>query len=463
MKYIRIIFFFFSGLLIAQEKSNKILDFQEYIGHVKQHHPILKQANLVITEGEAKLLASRGAFDPKLEVNHDKKLFKGSEYYSKLNGVFKIPTWYGVELKANYESNSGLFLNPESNIPSSGLYSVGVTLSLAQGMMIDERMATLKKAKLFTEQAKADQQILVNKVLFDAANAYFDWIRLYKEKELYDFFLTNASVRLKGITKSIKVGDRAAIDSVEARITETSRQLNLEKAKIKYLKASLQVANFLWLDQNTPLELKEGVMPEIITSENIEKRLENITKSFVGFDVQKHPKIISLDKKYESLELNRKLKANKLLPKINVSYNFLTQEPEQFNSLDINQYKAGFAISFPLFLRKERGNLNLAKQKLLDTQLEINTTKQLISNKIKALHKEIISLRMQTKLTQNMVKDYALLLKAEERKFDLGESSLFLINSRESKLISSKLKEIEVINSYQIANSKLINLLALEM
>jgi len=38
------------------------------------------------------------------------------------------------------------------------------------------------------------------------------------------------------------------------------------------------------------------------------------------------------------------------------------------------------------------------------------------------------------------------LLTAEERKFELGESSLFLINSRESKLIEAKLKAVKVEN-----------------
>ena len=42
------------------------------------------------------------------------KKFKDKEYYNKLNSVFKIPTYYGIEFKANIEDNSGLFLNPEN-------------------------------------------------------------------------------------------------------------------------------------------------------------------------------------------------------------------------------------------------------------------------------------------------------------------------------------------------------------
>jgi len=48
-------------------------------------------------------------------------------------------------------------------------------------------------------------------------------------------------------------------------------------------------------------------------------------------------------------------------------------------------------------------------------------------------------------------------LKAEERKFQLGESSLFLVNSRESKLIDGQLKAIALQNKYFTTKAKLFN------
>ena len=87
--------------------SSEILTFEEFLGFVKKHHPLVKQANLTLSIGEANLLKARGGFDPKIEVDYDRKKFKDIEYYDLLNSTFKIPTWYGVELKANFEQNSG--------------------------------------------------------------------------------------------------------------------------------------------------------------------------------------------------------------------------------------------------------------------------------------------------------------------------------------------------------------------
>ena len=148
------ILLFVSGIISAQDTTS-VISLAEYLGYVKTYHPIVKQANLIINESEAKLMKARGAFDPKLEVDYDRKKFKNTEYYDKLNASFKIPTWYGVELKGNFEENDGFYLNPEATVPEDGLYSVGVSVSVAQGFLANKRMTMLKQGKLFVKQAKA--------------------------------------------------------------------------------------------------------------------------------------------------------------------------------------------------------------------------------------------------------------------------------------------------------------------
>ena len=165
-KIIGLLFLLMFQQYSAQDKIESVMTLSEYLGYVKNYHPIVKQANLVINTSEAKLLKARGAFDPKIEIDFDNKQFKEKEYYNKLNGTFKIPTYYGLEFKANFENNKWLFLNPEANVPTDGLYAAGVSASLLKGLLINKRMADLKQAKLFLNQAKEDQQILVNEILF---------------------------------------------------------------------------------------------------------------------------------------------------------------------------------------------------------------------------------------------------------------------------------------------------------
>ncbi len=441
--------------LQSQEQVESVMTLSEYLGYVKNYHPIVKQANLVINNSEAKLLKARGAFDPKIEVDFDKKKFKEKEYYNKLNGTFKIPTYYGLEFKANFENNDGLFLNPEANVPTDGLYAAGVSASLLKGFLMNKRMADLKQAKFFLNQAKEDQQILVNEILYNAALSYFNWLKVYNDKNVYTNFLENAVVRFESTKRAYFAGDKAAIDTLEAGITLNNRKLNLEKARIKLVKASLELSNFLWLNDNTPVELQDNIIPDVNTLENVDITFNIALFNNANFDINNHPKIRSLEFKIKSLNVDRRLKRNNLLPQLDAQYNFLTQTPRQGNSLNVDNFKAGITFKLPLFLRKERGDLKLAKAKLQDAEYENEATKVSIRNKVNAVQQELASFQVQSNYITNIVKDYGVLLKAEERKFFLGESSLFLVNYRESKLIETKLKAIELENSFFKAKANL--------
>ena len=75
-KNISVLFLLMCVSFFSQEKVESVMTLSEYLGYVKTYHPIVKQANLVIDNSEAKLLKARGAFDPKIEVDFDKKQFK---------------------------------------------------------------------------------------------------------------------------------------------------------------------------------------------------------------------------------------------------------------------------------------------------------------------------------------------------------------------------------------------------
>ena len=442
------------------QQDTVVLKFKEFLGYVKKYHPVAKQAQLTIPIGQANLMKARGGFDPKIEVDYNRKEFKGTEYWDRLNATFKIPTWYGIEIKGNFEQIQGEFTNPDEFLPDDGLYSLGVSFSLADGFWINERMATLKRAKFFREQSKADQDLLVNKILYEASLAYFDWLRAYQDAQIFRDFLQNADRRFQGIKKSALAGDRAVIDTVEAKIAVQNRALSLEQARVKLMKRSLELSNFLWLN-DLPIELQPNVVPDSTVEDDVDETLEIMGRPLDSFTLENHPKIQSLKYKIDGLVVDKRLKANKLLPTLDVEYNFLTETPGNIGSLETNEFKGGVVFSVPIFLRKERGDLKLAKFKLRDAEFERDNALVEIQNKVIAIYRELDSYTTQNQLIANIVRDYNTLLSAEERKFSFGESSLFLINSRESKLIDAYLKQNEVQNKFFLTKAMLFKSLAI--
>jgi outer membrane protein TolC len=445
--------------LFGQTLTQKEFSFSEFMGYVKKYHPMVKSANLEISQAQANLLMARGAFDPKIEIDFDKKQFKDKEYYSILNSSFKIPTWYGIELKAGFDTNEGVYINPENTVPTVGLTSIGINVPLGQGLFINQRMADIRKAKLQIQLSKSERKLQTVAVLYDAALAYFNWKKNYSEVQLYQQYLSNAKTRNIGIASLIKNGDKPAIDSIEAGIILKNRRLNLEDALLKLAKSKLELSSYLWLENNVPIELQDDLIPEENLKESIKELLKTDELLETNNSIATHPKINALENKLNILTVDRKLKANQLLPKIDLGYSLLS-EPTDFNQSNTKNYKIGLNFSFPLFLRKERGSLQLAKFKIQDTNFELELEKVQLTNKFKAQRTEIKSLENQMKLSADLVNDYTIMLSSEERLFSFGESSIFLLNTRENNLVSAQLTNIVLENRFYNSNALLFKILA---
>jgi outer membrane protein TolC len=444
-KVFYILIFICSSVFVFGQNLPTEFTYNEFLGYVKKYHPLVKQADLKLNEAQANLMQARGAFDPKIEVDFSEKQFRNSEYYSILNSSFKIPTWYGIELKAGFDNAEGIYLNPENTMPNTGLTSLGISVPLGQGLFINQRMADLRKAKIARTLNVAERNLQATDIIYEASVSYINWKRSFDEVKLYETYLENALIRYDGVSKLIEQGDKPAIDSVEAGIVVKTRRLNLEDAQLKLIKAKLELSNYLWLENNIPLEINDNLQPENLLSTTIRETLQ--INELGTVDLDNHPKIQALDAKINMLKVDRKLKANALLPKLDLSYNYLS-EPSYINNYRLEDYKIGLNFSFPLFLRKERGSLKLADLKIQDSEFGMQFERKNLENKIKAQQQEITSLQKQREYNNRLVKDFTSLLNAEDRLFEMGESSLFIINSRENSLVSSQINEIALENRY---------------
>ena len=71
-----------------------------------------------------------------------------------------------------------------------------------------------------------------------------------------------------------------------------------------------------------------------------------------------------------------------------------------------------------------------------------------VETKVRSYYNELVALRQQLLLQENNYKNYKLLLQGEETRFKNGESSLFLVNSRENKTLEALQKLQELRNKY---------------
>jgi outer membrane protein TolC len=120
-----------------------------------------------------------------------------------------------------------------------------------------------------------------------------------------------------------------------------------------------------------------------------------------------------------------------------------------------NNYKFGMSLYYPLLLRKERGKLQMNTLKIYQTKQDITQTERDIINNIESTFNEYLTYSSQLIIQQEQVELTNLLLNGERDKFFNGESTLFLVNTREVTMINAELKQIDLRNKVSKTLSEL--------
>ncbi|WP_128543497.1 TolC family protein [Larkinella soli] len=445
-------------LVQTAPQSNDTLVFTaaEYYEAVTGFHPIVRQARLLSDEARREVMQARGAFDPKLFTDYSKKQFGGTLYYEKWQTGLSVPILPGgVDLKITHDQAGGRYVNPEDrliNIP--GLTTVGVSVPVGQGLLIDARRNALRQAQLAVDLAEADRIKLINKTLFDAAKTYWDWFLAHQQFRLIDNGLGLAETRFRALRERALLGDAAFIDTTEAFITVQDRQVQREQAVTLLQNSRLRLSAFLWNADNQPIDLPDQVVPQAAMVGFTDAA---VLEALLGRAAEQHPELTKLQTKSRQLAVEERFRRSLLQPQINLNAGLISgipvfgaagNEPPYYGFMASN-HKVGLDVVFPLFLRKERGKLQQIRIKANQLSLERQQVSRDIVVDVRAAWNDLKALERQLTVQEQTVRNQQRLVQAEQQKFSIGESSLFLVNSRESKLIDLQLKWEELKSKYQ--------------
>ncbi|MBK6665160.1 MAG: TolC family protein [Saprospiraceae bacterium] len=432
--------------------DSSTLTLESVFDQVKKYHLMAGRALLQRDFAAAELLKAKGSFDPTAQSTISQKYFANKDYYSLINGEVKIPTWYGIDFKGGYDINRGIFLGNENKTPDNGLWYAGVSVPLGQGLWIDERRAQVKSARIGQNLAINQQQDMTNEVLFQTANVYWDWFRAYHVRQVLNEAVKNAKLRFEAVRTYAIKGDRPGIDTIEASIQVQNINLSLSQAEMELVKATNALSGQLWDEnmQNENLSIKKQPIDLTIVTKSIQDDVPKINNNLIP---ESHPYLEVLRQKLRQLDVEKRLKQDKLKPKLNVQYNPHSEAfgGNQTTHFSINNYKWGMEFKMPLFLRKERGDIKLADLKIQETDLMLRQKTNDIRIKFENYITEWRATLDQIEIFGKTVELYKQMLEAERRLFNIGESSLFVVNSREQAYINAQIKLTEIVAKNKVS------------
>ncbi|SET99076.1 TolC family protein [Hymenobacter actinosclerus] len=438
-----------AGPAPTADSVGRVFGLSDLLSYVALRHPVARQAGLLPERARQEVRYARGLFDPSATSKYSGKTLKGQEYFHDWDTQLRVPVWYGFEVKAGYERGTGQYVNPENYTAPAGLSYVGLSVPLAQGLLIDERRAAVRQAQALQGLAEAERRGALNKLLLQAAKDYWDWTLTYRQLELNRQNLRLGDVRFRAVRQRVRLGDLAAIDSVEALGELQKRQAELSQAQLEFQNATLLLSNYLWNAQQQPLNLPATARPQPLPGPADWRTLPpDSLAALTALAQQIHPELQKSRAKLLQLSVENRLLRNKLLPKLNLDYNLLQAGqpfgPETPASLRgsylTNNYKLGVSFAYPLLLRQERAKLQLNRLKQQDAELGLQQAAREIETGVLTVANSRAALREQLALQQQVVANAERLLGGEQTRFENGESSVFLLNAREAKLLEARQK-----------------------
>ncbi len=433
-------FCLFSVHLHAKQTSGPTLSYRTCMESVLRHHPVAKQADLLLEKADAQQRWARGGLDPEIKSEYQQKQYADKEYYTKYATLLSIPTSTGLSVVAGIQNSSGNYLNPENYIAYEPLWFLGAELDVLQGLLMNERKLALRQAEVFSEMATNDKELLLNQILYNASQAYLSWQQFCAIDSVLQENIEIAAQYFDNTKKAYLGGEKTAMDTLEAYIGKQDAITSRQKNKLSLIKSKKFLESFLWYEDQA-MELYENVSPQWEPPLEIPQTRLLLNSE----ELLEIPSIRSYALKKKSLGYELRWKKEKLKPKLKLKYNALLSDPNAGNILDYNtdNYNWGLGFQMPLFLRSERGDLKLSQLKIKQTELEMATKRFQLQTKIEASLEQQNVLTDQISLLRKNVLGYKQLLDGENIKFLHGESSVFLLNKRQEKYTLSQIKLIE--------------------
>jgi len=255
-----------------------------------------------------------------------------------------------------------------------------------------------------------------------------------------------ATQRFIAVKRGAALGDRPSIDTLESGIQVQNRQLLLQQAQLDFANTSAQLATYLWDEGVLPLELSENtVAPTMEQTESLSlnpryiNQLDSLTEN--------HPELQQYRFKIDQLEIEQRWKREQLKPTLNLKYNALSEpvNGDVLSAYSPNNYNWGLEFGMPLLLRKERGDVRLNQIKIQEAEFDLSFKQQMLMFKAQAALNDWQTTNDQVTLYRKTVRDYNGLLTGERTLFNNGESSLFMVNSREMGYINAQIKLVELL------------------
>ena len=441
----------------AAPANPRILTLDELIRAIDLYHPKLRGADISRRIASAKRLEKQGAFDPTIFAGYDYLRFnseldprtlRGKPASSNLTDAgIEVLTRTGLKIGAGARYNLGKIKSPLSPTGDAGEYFLSVKMPLLRGFRINDKAAAERQALLGEPLAETEFQQTRLELLLKAADAYWDWVGARQKLDVAVNLLALARFRAGAVRDRVSAGDLPEIDSVEAELEVQRREGARVKAERDLQKTAFKLSLFLWSPNGLPSPIPEAAnAPVTIAAPIAYSNEQSVFGQQMALDRRPELKALAINNDITQIDLD--LARNQKLPALDLV--FSPGRDTGIGSIG-NTVKAGASFSLPLRQRAAEGLIAQASLKIQKLALDVANERQRISTEVLDAISAINTAAARYLATLAEVSLARQLEEGERTRFELGDSTLFLVNQRERATAEARIRLIEIQAEYEQA------------
>ncbi|AXB75973.1 TolC family protein [Novosphingobium sp. P6W] len=415
-----------------------VLQLDDLLANSARQSPQIIEALARTRTADARRLTAEGAFDTVFSAEGGSRLvgYYGGTY-ADAKVARPLENW-GGQVYGGYRASVGRFpIYEDKNYTNQlGEIRAGAVFALLRDRMIDDRRFGRVAADAEHAVADAERQMVVIGVQRKALDAYLNWVASSERLKVYRHLLDLAQERQRGLQRAFQAGLRPRIVLTENDQIVLRRQAMVVQSE-QAIASAANALSLYWRDGDGN--------PTIPRREQLPASLPEPVLTAIPQDVQR-PDLLVAELKTRLVQDRLALDRNALLPRLDLNMEMARDIGDigpGGASRSGNDVRVGIKFSVPFEQRTARG-------KLMQTQAELDanrTRARWLDEQIRAEVKgiaiafdtanQLIALSAQEKERADTM------AVAERRRFEMGASDLFLVNTREEAAASVALNLLD--------------------
>lgn len=426
------------------------LEVPELLAAVDRAFPLLEAARYDQEQAEAVVTEARGAFDLTFKGQLD--TLQGYYGNDRFKGTLEQPlTALGMTAYGGYRVGRGTFApyDEKALTLSDGEFSGGLVVPLLRDRAIDGRRATLRVSEIGVQVSA--QGVAKTRLTFfkDASKLYWDWVASARQLAVARGLLELAERRDADLAEAVALGQVAPVERTDNVRAILQRRSALVTAQRVVEASAIALSLYYRGPDGRPIRPLVDRTPAAFPDPTPLSAEEE--DAAVALALTQRPEVLALRLKRDQQRTELQAAANTLLPSLNLFADLSRDVGGGRSSRAGSEFAAGLRVELPIQRRKASGKVGQATAKLgaLDAERRfaedrVRADIQDTASAVRAAYAAVELVRQELAVARDLEG-------LERDRFQLGDSTQFLVNLRELNTADAAFREVKALADYQKA------------